>query len=86
MAFQRTDEMEFAFNPFVLHVPTVSTDDVLTGGLHAGNARGVPCAPFGAVHGSYALRETPHEVGRQGSRVSDVVLPASGLDPGVRAV
>src|SRR5687767_7024021 len=45
---------EFAAAPLASGEPMVSDVEVWTGGLHDGNASGVPCVRFGVVHWLYA--------------------------------
>ena len=45
---------EFAAAPFASGEPMVSDVEVWTGGLHDGNASGVPCVRFGVAHALYA--------------------------------
>jgi hypothetical protein len=40
--------------PFASGEPTVSDVELWTGGLHDGNASGVPCVRFGVAHALYA--------------------------------
>src|SRR5690242_6143978 len=44
----------FVLAPLVSGVPTVNHCDVCCGGVHDGNASGVPCVRFGTVHCLYA--------------------------------
>jgi hypothetical protein len=45
---------EFAAAPFASGEPTVNDVELWTGGLHDGNASGVPCVRFGDAHALYA--------------------------------